>query len=48
LEPFFRVYKISLQFFEKDDKKNFDSDNRHFVQVFFAPVFFDKVFDGKL
>jgi hypothetical protein len=34
---------ISLQFFDKDDKKNFDSDNRHFVQVFF-----DKAFDGKL
>ena len=48
LEPFFRAYKISLQFFDKDDKKNFDSDNRHFVQVFFVQVFFDKVFDGKI
>jgi hypothetical protein len=32
-----------LRFFDKDEKKTFDSDNRHFVQVFF-----DKVFDGKL
>jgi hypothetical protein len=41
---FTRFPSISyLQFFDKDDQKNFDNDNRHFVQVFF-----DKVFDGKL
>jgi hypothetical protein len=39
LGPFFRAYKISIQFFDKDDKKT--------VQVFFFQIFFDKVFDGK-
>jgi hypothetical protein len=29
-------------------KKNCDSDNRHFVQVFFVKENFDKVFDETL
>jgi hypothetical protein len=42
LEPFFRVYKISLQLFDKDDQKIL------IVTTDTVRVFFDKVFDGKL